>query len=80
MTIVLKGIRKVAAIGWTTEGDGDWVIKGDTASLQAGGEEKRTVQNDGESNLFFPMDYEGDVEITVRGSKSGEETGTVSIT
>ena len=63
MTVELKDVRKVAVIGWDTE-----LVSGDTASLQAQGEEKRTVTNDGESNLFFPLDYTGSVEITVRGS------------
>lgn len=80
MTIVLKEIRKVAVVGWNTEGEGDTVIKGAEASLQIEGEgEVRTVSNDGESNLFFPLDFTGSVSVTVKGSASGEETGALSI-
>jgi hypothetical protein len=74
MTVELKDTRKVAVIGWDRE-----VVRGSTASLQVEGEEKRNVTNDGESNLFFPMDFTGTVQVTVSGSHSGEETGTLSI-
>jgi hypothetical protein len=76
MTLVIKDVRKVAVLGWQTEGDNDWTIKGADASLQVEGEEKRTVKNDGESNLFFPLDFSGDVTVTVRGSASGEDGPT----
>jgi hypothetical protein len=75
MTVELKSIRKVAVVGWDTA-----VVKGSDASMQVAGEEKRTVRNDGESNLFFPADYTGQVEVIVAGSKSGEDSGTISVT
>ena len=75
MTVVLKSIRKVAVVGWDTE-----VVKGTHASMQVEGEEKRNVDNDGESNLFFPGSFTGDVDVTISGSKSGKETGTLSVT
>ncbi len=74
MAVQLKEIRKVAVIGWDTE-----AVKGKQASMQVKDEEKRTVDNDGESNLFFPMDFTGGVEVTVEGSKSGSDTGTISV-
>lgn len=74
MTVHLKSTRKVAVIGWDTS-----QVTGKTVSLQAKGQEKRTVDNDGESNLFFPMDFTGAVEVTVQGSKSGSETGTIHV-
>jgi hypothetical protein len=74
MTVELKDTRKVAVIGWDTA-----LVLGNDATLHAGGEEKRNVKNDGESNLFFPMDFVGDVEVTVVGSSSGEDTGTISV-
>jgi len=74
MTVELKGLRKVAVIGWDTE-----VVKGSHASMQVAGEEKRNVDNDGESNLFFPLGFVGEVEVTVAGSHSGEESGTISV-
>ncbi len=74
MAVELVGIRKVAVISWDAS-----VIHGENVSLQVGDEEKRTVKNDGESNLFFPADYTGDVTVVVRGSSEGEEIGTISV-
>jgi hypothetical protein len=79
LTLHLKEIRKVAVIGWQVEGDSDHVIKGRQASLQVEDEEKRTVDNDGESNLFFPKEYSGSVTVVVEGSKSGRDKGIISI-
>jgi hypothetical protein len=83
MTLVVLAVRKVAVIGWDTSNDMDntdeHVITGANASLQVGGEELRTVKNDGESNLFFPGDFVGDVKVTVRGSRSGKDTQTLHI-
>ena len=75
MTVELKDTRKVAVIGWDTE-----VVKGTHASLQVDEEEKRNVDNDGESNLFFPLDFTGEVEVMVAGSHSGEDSGTITVT
>jgi predicted RNA binding protein YcfA (HicA-like mRNA interferase family) len=74
MTVELKSTRKVAVVGWDTE-----VVKGSHASMQVEGEEKRNVDNDGESNLFFPLEFSGHVDVTIAGSHSGEETGTITI-
>ena len=74
MTVELKHTRKVCVITWDTG-----VVQGEQASIQAGGMERRTVKNDGESNVFFPMDHQGSVEVTVRGSESGEDTGTIEV-
>ena len=74
MAVELVGIRKVAVISWGEE------IKGANVSLQVDDEEKRTVTNDQESNLFFPPDFAGFVTVTVKGSSSGEETGTINVT
>jgi hypothetical protein len=75
MTVTLKDVRKVAVIGWDTD-----VVKGTNASLQAGDEEKRNVVNDGESNLFVPLEFAGSVQVTVRGSDEGEDAGTIEVT
>jgi hypothetical protein len=75
MTVELKSTRKVAVISWDTE-----IVKGEQAAIHVAGEEKRNVDNDGESNLFFPMSFTGDVEVTVNGSHDGEDTGTISVT
>jgi len=75
MTVELKDIRKVAVIGWDTE-----TVKGSHASIQVEDEEKRNVDNDGETNLFFPLDYAGEVKVQIDGSKSGKDKGTISVT
>lgn len=75
MTVELKDTRKVAVIGWDTE-----LVKGGNASIQVDDTEKRIVANDGESNLFFPLDYTGQIEVSVQGSESGEDTGTITVT
>ncbi len=73
MTVELIDTRKVAVITWS----GD--IKGAQASIEAAGQEKRNVTNDGETNLFFPLDFAGDVEVTVRGSHGGVDSGVISV-
>jgi hypothetical protein len=70
----LKSIRKVVVIGWDTT-----AVTGKVVSIQVHGQEKRTVDNDGESNIFFPDGYSGSVEITVEGSHGGSEHGTITI-
>jgi hypothetical protein len=75
MTVTLAGIRKVAVIKWDTN-----VVVGESASLQVEGQgEKRNVDNDGESNLFFPLTFKGSVDIVVRGSSAGEDRGTIEV-
>jgi len=75
MAVEVKDVRKVVVIGWDTE-----VVKGKTASIQADGNELRVVANDGESNLFYPLDWTGSTEVTVVGSKDGTDTGTIEVT
>jgi hypothetical protein len=74
MTVELKHSRKVVVIGWDTE-----LVKGASASIQVAGEEKRNTGNDGSANLYFPTGFKGEVEITVAGSREGEDTGTISV-
>jgi hypothetical protein len=80
VTVTLKDLRKVAVISWDTD-----TVKGETVSLQAGSgniadiEEKRTSANDGEANLYFPLDYVGDCDVIVEGSSSGEDRGTIHV-
>lgn len=74
MTVALKGTRKVAVLSWDVN-----VVKGAQATIEAADEEKRTVKNDGESNLFFPTNFSGSVKVTVRGSHSGEESGEIQV-
>ena len=74
MTVSVVTQRKVVQVGWDTQ-----VVRGSHASIQVGGEEKRNVDNDGKANLTFPNDFTGDVEVTIVGSRSGEETGTLTV-
>ena len=74
MTLHVISQRKVVEVGWDTA-----VVKGSHASMQVEGEEKRSVDNDGKANLTFPNDFEGSVEVTVQGSKTGSESGTVTV-
>lgn len=89
MTLTLVGKpRKVQEVGWnhsTAEDAPAWHIVGDHASVQvrladATEQEVKDVPNHGKVDLFFPADYTGSVTVTVKGSKSGEETATLSIT
>ena len=80
MGLTVKDQRKVVVVGWDTEGEGDTVIKGSHASMQVAGEEKRNVDNDGEANLYFPSEFEGEVDVTIKGSVSGEDTATLVVT
>lgn len=74
MTVELKDTRKVCVITWDLE-----CVKGTHASIQAEGEEKRNVDNDGEGNIYFPLDYTGEVKITIAGSKSGQDKGQIEV-
>jgi hypothetical protein len=74
MTVTLKHTRKVCVIGWDEE-----QVKGTHVSIQVAGEEKRNTENDGAANLYFPGAFTGEVEITIAGSKSGEDTGTITV-
>ena len=74
MTVEIRATRKVVVVGWDTE-----QVKGASASIQVEDEEKRTAQNDGSANLYFPAAFEGEVEVTVVGSKEGTDEGTISV-
>lgn len=66
--------RKVVEVGWDQA-----VVLGSHASMQVEGEEKRSTENDGRANLTFPNDFTGEVVVTIAGSKSGIETGTIVV-
>lgn len=74
MTVELRHTRKVCVISWDDE-----KVKGTHVSLQIAGEEKRNTENDGAANIYFPARFTGDVDITVTGSKSGEDQGTITV-
>jgi hypothetical protein len=74
MTVSIKATRKVVVIGWDIE-----KVHGTNASIQVAGEEKRNTENDGAANLYFPATFTGDIEVTIAGSKSGSDSGTISV-
>lgn len=71
--------RKTVNVHWHDE------IKGGTVSLEVSGDHDDTnevrsgLQNDGYATITFPSDYTGDCFVKVKGSKGGEETGTVQV-
>lgn len=74
MTVTVITQRKVVEVGWDRT-----QVQGAFASMQVDDEEKRSVENDGKANLTFPNDFEGEVNVTIRGSKKGSETGTITV-
>ena len=75
----LTSIRKVANLTWSTD------IVGAEATLEVelpGGvtREERVVKNTpAGGDLFFPPTFSGTINVTVRGSASGQETGPIVI-
>lgn len=74
MSVTTKATRKVVVIGWDLD-----IVHGTHASIQIKGEEKRNTENDGSANLYFPLNFTGDVEIKVAGSKEGTDDGTIQV-
>jgi hypothetical protein len=66
---------KYVEFSWDTD-----VVIGDQVSLQVEGEgEKRTGKNDGKATFYFSSDTSKSVSIVVRGSSSGEDTGSIEV-
>lgn len=74
MTLVIKSTRKVVVLGWDKS-----AVQGKDVSIQVHGQEKRTTENDGEANIYFPTSFKGSVDVAVHGSKSGQEQATLEI-
>lgn len=73
--------RKTINVGWDLD-----VIKGMTVSIEASTpdnldnfEEVRSADNDGWATVTFPQDFAGECNIVVKGSRSGEQSGTAVI-
>jgi hypothetical protein len=73
--------RKVVVFNWDTN-----VVHGETAEILAKNPEtdadfvsKKHFLNDGEGYLAFPSDYTGTCEVLVRGSESGEDSGSLEV-
>lgn len=74
MSIEILATRIAVDFGWdTTE------ITGEDASLLLNGVELCVVPNDGEVKTVFPIDFNGPVEVTIRGSESGEQTDILEV-
>lgn len=74
--------RKVVNIHWDTDevkGHSVSISTQNTANDEEEGAEVRNVDNDGYATVTFPADYVGDCYVVVKGSKGGEQTGTVSV-
>jgi hypothetical protein len=74
MTVVVRDVRKVVVIEWDLD-----LVVGKTASVQADGKELRVVPNRGYTNVFYPLDWTGSTDFTIRGSSRGEDTGTIEV-
>ncbi len=79
MSVALSFDRKAVELTWD-----DKLVVGDTVNIRCvnpnGGDvSTREADNDGRATVTFPKDYSGDCEVTVSGSESGEDTGTISV-
>jgi hypothetical protein len=72
--------RKTVNIHWDTD-----EIKGGTVSIEASAdhadmkEVRSGLENDGYATITFPSSFSGSCYVTVNGSKSGEQSGTVEV-
>lgn len=70
--------RKTVNVHWT-----DKDIKGGFVSIrvEVGGKDRevRTTENDGYATITFPADFKGECSVTVKGSRSGGESGIVTV-
>lgn len=68
--------RKTVNVHWSDK------VVGASVSIRVDDDEKRevrTTDNDGYATITFPADYTGDCKVTVKGSRSGGESGTVTV-
>lgn len=71
--------RKVKVLGYDAS-----VVLGDTVNVRAqnadtGDVGTRSAPNQGWFLLFYPLDFSGTDDVTVTGSDSGEDSGTVTV-
>ncbi len=79
MSVSVSFDRKAVELTWDSK-----LVVGDTATIRCvnpdGGDvSTRKADNDGRATVTFPKDYSGDCDVTVSGSDSGEDTGTISV-
>jgi WD40 repeat protein len=73
------GEVKVWNVSTGKEDTRSWALRGETVSIQAGGEEKKDVPNNGVTDVFFPMTFSGLVPVSAKGSESGEDSTSISV-
>jgi len=80
MAMRVKEQKKAVVVAWHIEGDEEFIIKGDKATLSSFNPKKdekfdvdKTIDNDGNGTLLFPMHYKGPCVAKVRGNVSGED-------
>ncbi len=72
--------RRGVEIKWDTS-----LVQGDTVTIKSTNQEDpdnpstRETKNDGFATVTFPADYEGSADVTVTGSDSGTDSGTISV-
>jgi hypothetical protein len=73
MTVEMKKATREVVITWDTT-----IVQGDTASIEVEGEDMNMdVANNGENTLSFPITFQAAVNVFVRGSSGGEDTGRI---
>jgi hypothetical protein len=80
MTVEIDTTRKAINLSWdTTLVDGEQV---DIRCVNPDNEDISTrdqVANDGQAVVTFPSNYSGECQVSVTGSDSGEDTGTIQV-
>ncbi len=72
--------RRGVEIDWDTS-----LVQGDTVTIRCVNQEDpdnpstKETKNDGKATVTFPRDYEGSADVTVTGSDSGTDSGTISV-
>lgn len=79
MSVSISTERKAVELMWDNV-----LVAGDKATIRCvnpdGGDvSTRETENDGHATVTFPFDYTGTCNVTVTGSDSGTDTGTISV-
>lgn len=79
MSVAISFDRKAVELTWDNK-----LVVGDEVDIvcinpDGGDVSTRKAGNDGRATVTFPADYSGSCEVTVSGSESGEDTGTISV-
>ncbi len=79
MTVALSFDRKAVEITWDNV-----MVVGDSVHIacvnpDGGDVSTRDTDNDGRATITFPSDYHGQCDITVTGSDSGTDNGSITV-